>query len=432
MSHADFFDSSSSFEPPRHAALRLGFLRQSADTGAVDALGRIHVDKIGGLPSWPYPPPQQAMQAPGCPACDKRMPFVLSVVPPLGLAAERQDCLHVFVCHDSACARATNAVRVFRSQRPLPAADQDAMVPPGCMPSLILREKALDFEDYSDDDGLLEGEEHIEQLIQNYKKECKEDLGQNEAGGEDGGDAGDDNVPDTKADKIHLAFTRRIAAAPSQVVRYYSSGPDTVGPMETEEFKVGPMDNMKTDALSEPLWVCERGRMAGQVPPCAECSGKRRLEMQVMPQILNFVEVLDQSADGSGAGKGGGSGGGKYGTFQLQMDMDWGTIAVYMCDARCDLLADSTGSGFCEEFAWRQVSFCPVNFIVCIVVCFVLGSLREVRKVGQRKIVALLCLAALPLNRTKDPRSVHVEGNAGSHALPRAFARQGARQVEGL
>jgi hypothetical protein len=97
--------------------------------------------------------------------------------------------------------------------------------------------------------------------------------------------------------------------------------------------------------------------------------------MQVMPQILNFVEIPEEGEGAVGASGGSHNGkrgkGGKkagraagYDTFQLQMDMDWGTIAAFVCATRCDLLTDNTGSGFCEEFAWRQVFPC-----VCLRVC---------------------------------------------------------------
>ena len=67
MSSADMSDvSSSSFEPARASRLLLGFLHEEGPvpTG-------IHVNKIGGLPSWPFPPPPLELQTPGCPKCDK-------------------------------------------------------------------------------------------------------------------------------------------------------------------------------------------------------------------------------------------------------------------------------------------------------------------------------------------------------------------------
>ena len=345
-SHADLPDSSSSssssFQAARHPGLRLGFVRSSGAAG--ELLGRAHVDKLGGLPSWPYPYPPECMQTPECLSCGEGMPFVLSVVQPSVPMAEREDCLHVFACRGSACARSNLAARVFRSQRPLPVSDSCPGQPPLCRaPTLVLREKALDFEDFSDEDGLLAGDEHIDQLLTSYQAENKD--------GSDG-DAGCDddvNVEDTKFDQIQIAFSSRIAAAPAQVVRYYSN---------VDHQGAGPMDTGDAVTVRDPLWVGGRGRMAGQPPPCEKCAGKRRLEMQVMPQILNFVEVPEEDAAGNPR-SGGGSGAekeglGKYDTFQLQMDMDWGTIVAFVCEARCDLLSDCTGSGFCEEFAWRQ------------------------------------------------------------------------------
>ena len=359
MSQGGISDASSSaFEPERHAGLVLGFVRRGAN--ADEGVARVaHVDKLGGLPAWPYPPPPQELQAPGCPACSQRMPFVLSVVQPLQPEVERQDCLHVFACARSGCASATNAVRIFRSQRPLPPPADDAhqATLPGCLPTLILREKALHFEEFPDEDGFLEEEEHIQQLLQNYEKESKQEPDTPDA--EEAGTGGVDedmNVEDTNVDKVQVAFSRRIASAPAQVVRYYPRSSDN---------QASPMDTDDKQNERDALWVCSRGRMSASIPPCAICKGKRRLEMQVMPQVLNFVEVSDQGLGwgerGGGGQRGGGEerggggtaasvhasgqmhsmnksgssgtgksgvrrGGPKYDTLQLQMDMDWGTI----------------------------------------------------------------------------------------------------------
>jgi hypothetical protein len=355
---SELSSSASSVHPAQVPALLLGFVRREGSPPPA----RAHVDKLGGLPSWPHPPPPQELQAPGCPACDQRMPFVLSVVQPPAPGREREDCLHVFACRDAGCARSTNAVRVFRSQRPLPLAADPACLQaptPGCMPPLVLRERALDFEEFPDEDGFLEGEDHIEQLMQQYQQGqgSHDSDAPGAAGAGASPDEDDTKVEDTSVDKVQIAFSRRIAAAPAQAVRYY---PRLDGDQDS------PMDCEEQESPVEPLWVAERGRMAGSAPPCARCNGKRRLELQVMPQILNFVEVPEEGADALGAAGDSRTGGrgekGKkagraagYDTFQLQMDMDWGTIAAFVCASRCNLLNDDTGSGFCEEFAWRQV-----------------------------------------------------------------------------
>ena len=189
----------------------------------------------------------------------------------------------------------------------------------------------------------VECEEHIDELLTSYQ------AGNHDVG-EGTSDCDDDiNVEDTKVDQIQVAFSRRIAAAPAQVVRYYTN---------VHHKRSDRMDTEDTAEVKDPLWVGARGRMAGKPPPCEKCNGQRRLEMQVMPQILNFVEVPEEgSADDTESGGGRGVGKKslhKYDTFQLQMDMDWGTIVTFVCEARCNLFNDSTSSGFCEEFAWRQ------------------------------------------------------------------------------
>ena len=176
-SHASMTDSSSSFEAARRPSLRLGFVDDSVDPAALRA---VHADKVGGRPRWPRAPPPE-LHAPPCPACGGAMPFILSVAPPPRASGGRQDCLHVFACAESACAYATNTARVFRSQRRLPestgpdtaCADPAPEAPPpgaagGGMPALVLRERGLDFEEFPDEDGFLDDEDRIAELIRNY------------------------------------------------------------------------------------------------------------------------------------------------------------------------------------------------------------------------------------------------------------------------
>ena len=81
--------------------------------------------------------------------------------------------------------------------------------------------------------------------------------------------------------------------------------------------------------VRHPLWVGDRHKPA-EVPPCAKCGSQRIFEFQLMPQFLNYQEMLRL--------------------------VDWETIIVYTCTStRCmpDLASDE---GLVEEFAFIQFS----------------------------------------------------------------------------
>lgn len=103
------------------------------------------------------------------------------------------------------------------------------------------------------------------------------------------------------------AFAARIAAAPSQILRYcFEEGASPLCP--------------SADGVPSP----------DSIPPCPHCQGPRRFEFQIMPQILNILGV-DPSDDHS---------------------LDWGTIAIYSCAASCN--TSSHGISYCKEYAWVQ------------------------------------------------------------------------------
>lgn len=98
-------------------------------------------------------------------------------------------------------------------------------------------------------------------------------------------------------------FQARLARAPGQVLRYCRSH----------------------DA--KPLWprLDERPSTLS-IPVCHLCNGRRIFEFQILPQLLYFFKVPNDP-DG----------------------LDWGTLAVYTCDASC-----TSSKAYMEEFVWVQ------------------------------------------------------------------------------
>jgi len=103
-------------------------------------------------------------------------------------------------------------------------------------------------------------------------------------------------------DRAFLKFTRIIKRAPKQVVRYSRGG--------------------------KPLWVSET-ETAENVPNCEYCSEPRIFEFQLMPQLLNSLE-LDNSLE--------------------EASIDWGVLVVYTCSDSCD----ASGPAYKKEFLFRQ------------------------------------------------------------------------------
>lgn len=103
------------------------------------------------------------------------------------------------------------------------------------------------------------------------------------------------------------AFAARVSAAPSQILRYCFE--DGASPMCPSPEGIPPLES---------------------IPPCPHCNGPRKFEFQIMPQLLNILE-LDPSDDNA---------------------LDWGTIAIYSCASSCTTA--SQGVSYSKEYAWIQ------------------------------------------------------------------------------
>ncbi len=83
----------------------------------------------------------------------------------------------------------------------------------------------------------------------------------------------------------------------------------------------------------EPLWVCEQGKPGPQdIPPCPHCATPRTCEFQVMPQILNYLNLDHSDPDA----------------------LDFGTLLVYTCPRNCK----PQEMNHVPEIVWRQDFSC--------------------------------------------------------------------------
>lgn len=64
------------------------------------------------------------------------------------------------------------------------------------------------------------------------------------------------------------------------------------------------------------------------IPSC-KCGHPRKFEFQIMPQLLNFLNLDPQISD-----------------------LDWGTVVVFSCSESCP--CEQGECAYVEEFAWKQ------------------------------------------------------------------------------
>lgn len=112
---------------------------------------------------------------------------------------------------------------------------------------------------------------------------------------------------------IEKRFRRIVSREPLQVVRYHRSG--------------------------EPLWISAKHRLE-KPPPCPRCHAERHFELQILPSLLNHLDLNLQG-----------------------VSPDWGSLFVFTCSKSCDIEVKSVSTEsddeeeeteYVEEFVWKQ------------------------------------------------------------------------------
>ncbi|XP_038210708.1 programmed cell death protein 2-like [Zerene cesonia] len=103
-------------------------------------------------------------------------------------------------------------------------------------------------------------------------------------------------IPD---DKVFNKFSKRIARHPDQVLRYDRGG--------------------------VPLWITAQADNI-DIPKCSYCNEPRQFEFQIMPQLLNFINI----------------------GIEIN-SIDWGILAIYTCNKSCN-----KGPAYKEEMLIKQ------------------------------------------------------------------------------
>jgi hypothetical protein len=118
-------------------------------------------------------------------------------------------------------------------------------------------------------------------------------------------------------DKQLLKFKRAIKSNPNQVLRYQKGG--------------------------KPLWISSKHVPSSEsdIPPCEYCGAARIFEFQVMPQLLNVLQLDETPTLKAGEAP------------VAAASIDWGVLAIYTCSRRC---TPSTPAEpvYRREFIWAQ------------------------------------------------------------------------------
>ncbi|GLI59478.1 hypothetical protein VaNZ11_001361 [Volvox africanus] len=162
------------------------------------------------------------------------------------------------------------------------------------------------------DGGAVEGgdggvEAEVRRALQQYRARVAEE-----------GELDDEELPPDVMEAVEDAtapdqrcfvdFQARVSWAPDQVIRYC--------------FQDG----------AQPLWPAPHGRPGpGDIPPCPCCGAPRKMEFQVMPQLLHYLQ-LDEDDPAC---------------------PDWSTLVAYTCAASCSPPAGAE-CAYLEEVVWVQ------------------------------------------------------------------------------
>uniref|UniRef100_UPI00358FDA81 programmed cell death protein 2 isoform X3 n=1 Tax=Myxine glutinosa TaxID=7769 RepID=UPI00358FDA81 len=329
--------------------------------------------KVGGKPAWLALDPLPGRSELACRRCGKPCVFLLQVYAPL---SEKEHCFHrvlfFFICQDTDCYTEhhdSSPFIVLRSQLPRinPFYSPDPPVGPTASPVAVMphlcavcgsygptvcsccrtrhycsrehqvihwraghrgacssqgeRKDGVDDSDkhsflFQEFEIITEGEDEQEGDDEDTDEEEEDDELAEEivTPGAKSFNAGED-VQDleamfrneSKEDQSFRIFERLVAIAPKQVIRYGHG--------------------------AAPLWVSNSHVPSSHdIPPCS-CGAQRAFEFQIMPQLLNDLNV-----------------------DKLGASIDWGTLAVYTCSQSCRPATDGETRtySYLPEFVWKQ------------------------------------------------------------------------------
>eukprot|EP00058_Branchiostoma_floridae_P018915 XP_002604404.1 hypothetical protein BRAFLDRAFT_79292 [Branchiostoma floridae] len=291
------------------SSVDLGFVEE---TDSWRLLSRFFPSKVGGKPAWLALKSVPTACELDCGVCGKPTVFLLQVYSP---RTDQTTCFHrtvfVFCCRNPPCHARNSATpfRVYRSQLPRQNDFYDFEPPDEDTPSseaeVLQAEKEYNLCCVCGCGGAkacsrchqvryCSKEHQVLDWRAGHKAAC---------GG--GSDLQEKDLEaaarqETEEDQQFSVFRRRVRKEPEQVLRY--------------------------DLGGAPLWVSRQHIPTAEDIPDCTCGAPRQLEFQVMPQLLNYLQV-----------------------DSLKDSIDWGTLAVYTCVNSCE-----QGTAYHPEFLWKQ------------------------------------------------------------------------------
>eukprot|EP01135_Chromosphaera_perkinsii_P005842 Nk52_evm2s368 gene=Nk52_evmTU2s368 len=334
---------------------------------------RFFPSKVGGRPAWLAPVQDEedksvqkgmgldAKQEMHCNVCGVKMLFLLQIYAPLD---SREDCYHrsifMFCCANGDChlkGSVNDVFCVLRCQMPRindiypfeePLSDEEEEEEEKREEDMELDSKSAKFLEYeivtevedlqamhvkkddSDDDSESEEEEDEDRRLEDFRRIASVIEKRHEEKGEDyNGENWDegyfDSAQEKMEDKTFKAFQSRIAIEPEQIARYERAG----------------MPLLVSD--------CEdKDTLFKKVNSCKHCGGEMVFEFQVLPQLLYFLKVEQQTEMGD-VGKG-----------MSTTAIDWGTLMVFTCSQSCSAGTDSyVTEGIVRQDISDKGSFLP-------------------------------------------------------------------------
>ncbi|CAD5122451.1 unnamed protein product [Dimorphilus gyrociliatus] len=320
--------------------------------------------KLGGKPSWLALKGIPECKDILCEYCEEPCSFLLQLYAPI---EDRDDCFHrtlfVFVCRNNECSRPNTNGNFVVLRCQLPQKNEFYSESP-----LVNEDEEDDFKfDLSSDYPKAENFQKLcsscgvhgplscgickkvsycckkHQLIHwksGHKKECKqpetvankvqikdfhfpefeiihekEDLTELESE-----DEADENDNDSKVEELNNSLKEK------DLENFVSRTEDEAFSNFRNVIKLQPDQIIRYNLDGEPLWISSENKVSYKdISPC-KCGTRRQFEFQIMPQLINYLEIDEKDDKG----------------------LDWGILAIYTCSKNCN------SNIYNKEFIWRQ------------------------------------------------------------------------------
>lgn len=262
----------------------LGYAEQIDKKYREETIKDICTSRIGG--PWTVSKSLPELEVPTCQKCKKEMSLLLQLFAPEG--SDKPNAyvriLYLFTCLDGKCATQgwSKSLRVLRGQ----STSIDIRIP-------------SDKSTFPIHEIISEAEP--EEKVKASKKDYTDQFVEND---------GSEKYVGVKGDSAFHKFNKRLRRAPEQVMRYYRTS------------------TALASSFNATLWISSKNQLPdSQITPC-KCGSPRSIEFQVLPTILNFLDLDDTKPD----------------------TLDFGQLSIYTCDNACDL----ANKALVEELIWRQ------------------------------------------------------------------------------